>query len=134
MQRAVGHRAHVGLFHIFRANAIKHFAVNANVFEGDITAAAGAGGMYAQAANHDKSDDQHGAGKEEDLDLFRHQTDLLYSLLRRKNACKVSYNHYSHLFWMQLSFPTEQENLRSRAQCSSSQPKNGVSATFCGLM
>jgi hypothetical protein len=64
------------------------------VFEGDVTAAANARGMYAQAAYHDKSDDQHGAGQEEDLDLFRHQTDLLYSLLRRKNACKVSYHHY----------------------------------------
>jgi hypothetical protein len=48
------------------------------VFKGNVTAAAGAGGMHAQAANHDKSDDQHGAGQEKDLDLFRHQTDLYF--------------------------------------------------------
>ena len=41
--------------------------------------AAGAGGVHAQAANQDKRDDQHGAGQEENLDLFGHQTDL-YSL------------------------------------------------------
>jgi hypothetical protein len=46
------------------------------VFEGNVTAATGAGGMNAEAANHDKSDDQHGCGQEENLDLFRHQIDL----------------------------------------------------------
>ena len=72
MQRAVGDHAHVWLFNVFSANTVEHFTINANVFQGDITAAA-AGGMHAQAANQDKSDDQHRAGQEENLDLFRHQ-------------------------------------------------------------
>ena len=97
-------------------DAIKDFAVHANMFERNVTAAAGAGGMHAQAANHDKSDDQHGAGQEEDLDLFRHQTDLFYSLLRRKNACKGELLIIIATFpWMRLIFPEKRENLKSRA-------------------
>ena len=69
MQRAVGDHAHIGLFHVFRAHPVKHLTVNANVLERDITAAA-AGGVYAHGANQHKSDDQHGAGEEENLDLF----------------------------------------------------------------
>ena len=44
MQGAIGDSAHVGLFHVFRADAIKHFTVYANVLKGNVTAAAGAGG------------------------------------------------------------------------------------------
>jgi hypothetical protein len=36
--------------------------------------------VNAKAANQDKSDDQHGAGQEENLDLFGHQTDLYFPL------------------------------------------------------
>jgi hypothetical protein len=61
------------------------------MFKGSVTAAADAGGMHAQAANHDKSDDQHGTGQEEHLDLFRHQKPTFISYIRRKNACKASY-------------------------------------------
>src|ERR1051325_1307381 len=113
MQRAVRDRGHVGVFHIFRANAIKNLAVNANMFKGSVTAAADAGGMYAQAANHDKGDDQHGAGQEENLDLFRHQDRPFYFLYKTKERLQGELPlHYSYLFWMQLSFPTEQKNLR----------------------
>jgi len=34
--------------------------------------------MHAQAAYQNKRDDQHGAGQDKDLDLFRHQTDLYF--------------------------------------------------------
>jgi hypothetical protein len=84
VQCAVGDRGHVGLFHIFGAHAIKHFAVNANVFKGNVTAAAGAGSVNAKAANQNKSDDQHGAGQEENLNLFGHQTDLYLILYETK--------------------------------------------------
>src|ERR1041385_8171156 len=114
MQRAVCDRGHVGIFHIFGADAIKDLAVNANMFKGSVTAAADAGGMHAQAANHDKGDDQHGAGQEENLDLFRHQNRPFISYIsyiKTKERLQGELPlHYSYLFWMQLSFPTEQKN------------------------
>src|SRR4051812_2233660 len=71
------------------------------------------------------------------MELVRRRTWIFFDirptfifLIETKNACKVSYQYYSYLFWMQLSFPTEQENLRSLAPMQFIPTKNEVSVHF----
>src|SRR5215510_10085478 len=68
--------------------------------------------MHAHAADEHKSDDQHGAGQEENLDLFGHQTKPIP--LKTKNTCQGELpNYYSQFFRCSLEFLGNRKSVRA---------------------
>jgi hypothetical protein len=70
MQSSAGDRRKVWLFHVFGANARKHFAINAKL----AIRAVIAGRVNAQAAENYEKNNQKGKREDTDLKLLRHST------------------------------------------------------------